>query len=189
MDKILFGILKNSKNYKKIAWFFIIVILLLIVFYPIIDTNFLYYNRVSNRIDILEKVSKLDENEIKKDKRVEKEYNSIVDEIFEKENNYLNNIFITESSTRNKLIKFFSSAWLLVLVGLILPFTKDDKKGKRTFMNFISGVICVGVGCGFGYIGLKIPTVINVVVNVILYQIIMIFFAYTIYSFGNKGNN
>ena len=52
------------------------MILLLIVFYPIIDANFLYYNRVSNRIDILEKVSKLDENEIKKDKRLEKEYNA-----------------------------------------------------------------------------------------------------------------
>lgn len=189
MDKILFGILKNSKNYKKITWFFIIVILLLIVFYPIIDANFLYYNRVSNRIDILEKVSKLDENEIKKDKRLEKEYNSIVDEISEKENNYLNNIFITETSKKYKVIKFIASSWFLVLVGLILPFTKDDKKGKRTLLNVITGFICIGVGCGFGYIGLKIPTVVNVVVNVILYQIIMIFLAYTIYSFGNKENN
>lgn len=48
MKEILLGVLKNSKNYKRIAWIFILVILLLIVFYPIIDANLLYYKRVSN---------------------------------------------------------------------------------------------------------------------------------------------
>ena len=99
---IFLNILKDSKNYKKIAWIFIIAILLLVVLYPIIDANFLYYKRVSNRIDILENVSKIDENKINKNDKLKKEYNSIIEEISEKENNYLNNIFVNETSFKIK---------------------------------------------------------------------------------------
>lgn len=94
MKEIILSILKDSKNYKKIAWLFIAAILLLVVLYPIVDANFLYYKRVSNRIDILEKISKIDKNEIYKNDKLEKEYNSIIEEISDKENNYLNNIFV-----------------------------------------------------------------------------------------------
>lgn len=177
---IFLNILKYSKNYKKIAWIFIIAILLLVVLYPIIDANFLYYKRVSNRIDILENVSKIDENKINKNDKLKKEYNSIIEEISEKENNYLNNIFVNETSFKNKAIKFFSAAWIFILVGLILPFTKDKIKNKRTWTNLFSGILCIGLGCLFGYFGFKIPTIVNIVVNIILYQIIMVYLAYTI---------
>ncbi len=180
MKDIFLNILKDSKNYKKIAWIFIIAILLLVVLYPIIDANFLYYKRVSNRIDILENVSKIDENKINKNDKLKKEYNSIIEEISEKENNYLNNIFVNETSFKNKAIKFFSAAWIFILVGLILPFTKDKIKNKRTWTNFFSGILCIGLGCLFGYFGFKIPTIVNIVVNIILYQIIMVYLAYTI---------
>lgn len=186
VKEVILNILKDSKNYKKIAWLFIIAILLLVVLYPIIDANFLYYKRVSDRIDILEKVSKIDENEINKNDKLEKEYNSIIEEISEKENNYLNNIFVKETSNKNKAIKFFSAAWMFIIVGLILPFTKDKTKNKRTMTNFFSGILCIGAGCLFGYFGFKIPTIINIVVNIILYQIIMIYLAYTIATSGNK---
>ena len=177
---IFLNILKDSKNYKKIAWIFIIAILLLVVLYPIIDANFLYYKRVSNRIDILENVSKIDENKINQSDKLKKEYNSIIEEISEKENNYLNNIFVNETSFKNKAIKFFSAAWIFILVGLILPFTKDKIKNKRTWTNLFSGILCIGLGCLFGYFGFKIPTIVNIVVNIILYQIIMVYLAYTI---------
>lgn len=180
MKDIFLNILKDSKNYKKIAWIFIIAILLLVVLYPIIDANFLYYKRVSNRIDILENVSKIDENKINKNDKLKKEYNSIIEEISEKENNYLNNIFVNETSFKNKAIKFFSAAWIFILVGLILPFTKDKIKNKRTWTNLFSGILCIGLGCLFGYFGFKIPTIVNIVVNIILYQIIMVYLAYTI---------
>ena len=188
MKEIILNILKDTKNYKKIAWLFIIVILVLIILYPIIDANFLYYKRVSNRIDILEKISKIDEKEINKNDKLEKEYNSIIKEISEKEDNYLNNIFIKEKTFKNKLIKFFSAAWLFIIVGLILPFTNDKSKGKRTWANFFSGILCIGIACLFGYCGYKIPTIINILVNIILYQIIMIYLAYTIATSGNKLN-
>ena len=188
MKEIILNILKDSKNYKKIAWLFIVAILLLVVLYPIIDANFLYYKRVSNRIDILEKISKIDGNEICKNDKLEKEYNSIIEEISDKENNYLNNIFVKETSYKNKIIKFFSAAWIFIIVGLILPFTKDKTKNKRTWTNLFSGILCIGVGILFGYFGVKIPTIINIVVNIILYQIIMIYLAYTIATSGNKFN-
>ena len=136
MKEILLGVLKKSKNYKLIAWIFILVILLLIVFYPIIDANFLYYKRVSNRIEILEKITNIEEEKLDKNDKLKDEYNSILEEISDKENNYLNNIFITEDSNKNNNIKFISSAWMFVLVGIILPFTKDKSKGKRTCSKF-----------------------------------------------------
>ena len=73
MKEIILNILKDTKNYKKIAWVFLVGILLVVVLYPIIDANFLYYKRVSNRIEILENVSKIDENRINKKKKKKKD--------------------------------------------------------------------------------------------------------------------
>ena len=136
---------------------FIAILLLIIVFYPIIDANFLYYERVSNRIEILEK-----------------------------ENKYLNNIFIKETNKNNKIIKFFASSWLLWVTGIVLIITKDKKTGKR-MKNILSGLIVFLFSYVIGYFGYIIPTIINVVVNVVLYQIIYIFLAYTISSFTKEN--
>lgn len=186
MKEIILNILKDTKNYKKIAWVFILAILLLIVLYPIIDANFLYYKRVSNRIEILDKINNIEIEKIEENEKLKQEYDSILNEISEKENNYLNNIFIKETSSRNNVIKFISSSWMFIIVGLILPFTKDKLKGKRTWNNVLGGLLCLGVAWLFGFIGYKIPTIINIVVNIILYQIIMIYLAYTIATSGNK---
>lgn len=182
----ILSILKDTKNYKTIAWVFIIAILLLIVLYPIIDANFLYYKRVSNRIEILDKINKIEIEKIEENEKLKQEYDLILNEISEKENNYLNNIFIKETSSRNNVIKFISSSWMFIIVGLILPFTKDKSKGKRTWNNVLGGLLCLGIAWLFGFVGYKIPTIINIVVNIILYQIIMIYLAYTIAISGNK---
>lgn len=186
MKEIILNILKDTKNYKKIAWVFILAILLLIVLYPIIDANFLYYKRVSNRIEILDKINNIEIEKIEENEKLKQEYDSILNEISEKENNYLNNILIKETSSRNNVIKFISSSWMFIIVGLILPFTKDKAKGKRTLNNVLGGLLCLGIAWLFGFIGYKIPTIINIVVNIILYQIIMIYLAYTIATSGNK---
>ncbi len=186
MKEIILNILKDTKNYKKIAWVFILAILLLIVLYPIIDANFLYYKRVSNRIEILDKINNIEIEKIEENEKLKQEYDSILNEISEKENNYLNNILIKETSSRNDVIKFISSSWMFIIVGLILPFTKDKSKGKRTLNNVLGGLLCLGIAWLFGFIGYKIPTIINIVVNIILYQIIMIYLAYTIATSGNK---
>ncbi|MDO5394212.1 MAG: hypothetical protein Q4F33_06405 [Mycoplasmatota bacterium] len=186
MKEIIIGILKDSKNYKKIAWAFIVFVLMIIMLYPIIDANFLYYKRISNRIEILDKITEIDIEKINNNEKLEQEYNLILNEIESKEDNYLNNIFINETSEKNKLIKFIAGAWMFILVGLIIPFTKDKQKGKRTFSNVLGGALCIGIGVLLGYGTMKIPTIINIIVNIILYQIILIYAAYSIATFDNK---
>lgn len=186
MEKLIIGILKDSKNYKKIAWFFIVFVLMIIMLYPIIDANFLYYKRVSNRIEILDKITKVDVEKINNNEKLQQEYNLILSEIESKEDKYLNNIFIKEKTIKNNVIKFIAGAWMFLIVGLILPFTKDKQKGKRTFNNFLSGVFCLIIGLLLGYGAMKIPTIINIIVNVILYQIILIYGAYSIATINNK---
>ena len=189
MQEIILEFLKNNANLKNVAWVFIIVVLLLIIFYPIIDTNLLYYSRVSNRVDILERVSRLDENEIRKNENLEKEYNSIIKEMSEKENNYLNNIFIKETSLSNNIIKFVAAAWLFIIIGIVIPFTKDKKTGKRSRKNLSGGILCVIFGIFIGYIGYLIPIIVNITINIILYQCIIIYLAYTISKYGNNISN
>ena len=108
LGKIFDKVITEKKNFKIIAWIFIILIILAIVFYPIIDANFLYYNRTNKRIEIIQKITSIDENEIKKDKRIEEEYNSILDDMNSQSNNYISNIFQTETDKGRNIAKFVS---------------------------------------------------------------------------------
>lgn len=182
--KFVIEFLKEIKDYKIIAWIFIIIVLLLIMLYPIIDANFLYYQRVSNRVEILNKVSEIDLEELEDNKQLLDEYHLILDEISEKENNYLNNIFIYKESKTNNIIKIVSFAWLFVLVGILIPFSKENRK-RKLITNIFTSLFCFAIAAFLGYIGYIIPTIINVIVNVILYIIILIYLAYTIYKFSN----
>ena len=65
-NNVLNKLINEKKGFKLIAWIFIIVIILAIVFYPIIDANFLYYNRTNKRIEIIQKIVNINENDIKK---------------------------------------------------------------------------------------------------------------------------
>ena len=78
MKEIIIGILKDTKNYKKIAWLFIIFVLMIIMLYPIIDANFLYYNRISNRIEILDKITKIDVEKVNNSEKLQQEYDLIL---------------------------------------------------------------------------------------------------------------
>lgn len=186
MKKIILNILKDTKNYKKIAWAFIIFVLLVIMCYPIIDANFLYYKRISNRIEILEKITVIDKEEIYSNEKLEREYNLILEEIETKEENYLNNIFVTETTPGNKLIKFVAGAWLFVIVGIIMFFTNKKEKETKKINNIIGGIFSIAIGCALGYGAMKIPTIINIVVNIILYQIILVYAAYSIATISTK---
>ncbi len=186
---IFFEKLMNGKNgFKIIAWIFVFLIIIAIVIYPIIDANFLYYNRANKRIDIIQKVIGIKEEDIKRDKRIEEEYNSILNDMNKQNQNYINNVFVTETSTAKNIAKFISGAWLFALVGLIMPFSKDKKSGKRFSANNIGGaILCFIIAGVIGYICMKIPSIINVGINIVLYQIIVIFLAYTISTSGKKA--
>ena len=102
-NNFLEKILNEKKSFKLIAWIFIILIILSIIFYPIIDANFLYYNRTNKRIEIIQKMVNINENDIKRDSRIEEEYNSILNDMNSQSNNYISNIFQKETNTgKNK---------------------------------------------------------------------------------------
>lgn len=187
LNKIFEKVLNEKKGFKVIAWVFIILILLAIVFYPIIDANFLYYNRTNKRIEIIQKIVSIDEQDIKRDKRIEEEYNSILEDMNNQGNNYINNIFQQETNRGRNIAKFLAGSWIFILVGIIMPFTKDKKKGKRfTLNNIMAGILCFVIAGILGFICVKIPNIINFGVNIVLYLIILIFLAYTISTSGKK---
>ena len=187
-NNVLNKLINEKKGFKLIAWIFIIVIILAIVFYPIIDANFLYYNRTNKRIEIIQKIVNIDENDIKRDSRIEEEYNSILNDMNSQSNNYISNIFQKEPNTGRNIAKFISGAWLFVIVGVIMTFSLDKNKGKRfTLNNIMGGILCIVIGAILGFACYKIPNIINFAVNIILYQIILIFLAYTIATSGKKA--
>lgn len=187
MKNLIIEFVKSMKNQKLLIWIFILIIMLLVIFYPIIDANFLYYRRINNRIDILDKVSNLNVDRIESSKSLSNEYESILKEISETEEKYLNNIFIKESSKIKKHIKFWAFSWMFIIVGVCLPFVKD-KNGKRfSFNNCFSAVFCVIIGIVLGHLGVFIPTIINFVINVILYEIILVYLAYTLSKIPTKS--
>ncbi len=185
--KLFEKLINEKKGFKIIAWIFIILLILAIFLYPIIDANFLYYNRTNKRIEIIQKIISIDENAIKKDKRIENEYNSILEDMNNQSNNYINNIFQKETNKERNIAKFLAGSWIFILVGIIMPFTKDKKNGKRfTLNNIMAGIFCFVIAGILGFICVKIPNIINFGVNIVLYLIILIFLTYTISTSGKK---
>lgn len=187
LSNILGKLINEKKGFKIIAWIFIVLVILAIVLYPIIDANFLYYSRTNKRIEIIQKLISIDDNDIKKDKRIEDEYNSILNDMNNQSNNYISNIFQKETSKKRNIAKFLAGSWLFILVGIILPFTKDKNKGKRfTFNNFMASIFCLAIAGLLGFGCVKIPNIINYGINIVLYIIISLFLAYTISTSGKK---
>ena len=167
LSNILGKLINEKKGFKIIAWIFIVLVILAIVLYPIIDANFLYYSRTN--------------------KRIEDEYNSILNDMNNQSNNYISNIFQKETSKKRNIAKFLAGSWLFILVGIILPFTKDKNKGKRfTFNNFMASIFCLAIAGLLGFGCVKIPNIINYGINIVLYIIISLFLAYTISTSGKK---
>lgn len=168
-SKLFEKLINEKKGFKIIAWIFIVLIMLAIVLYPIIDANFLYYNRAN--------------------KRIEDEYNSILEDMNNQSNNYANNIFQKEINKGRNIVKFLAGSWLFILVGIIMPFSKDKNKGKRlTLNNVFSEILCFAIAGLLGFVCVKIPNIINFGVNIILYQIILILLAYTIATSGKSNS-
>ena len=64
MQEKIFELIKtNLKNPKLYIGLFIILVIVLPLF-PYIDANYFYYSRVEKRINILDKVTKIDKDEI-----------------------------------------------------------------------------------------------------------------------------
>lgn len=191
IDKILPDVLRKvfvAKNYKKLAWLFIGVIMLAILIYPILDANFLYHARETQKINLLQDLTSLDQNAISSDSRLVDEYNAILDDLTIKRSHEVSQV-INFNDTTNSWIKFIAGAWLFVLVGIIVLFGKSDQAKKHPLWNKVGiFLFCLGASAMSGWIAMFFPTVINVFINVILYQVVLFFFAYTIAT-SNRQNS
>ena len=81
-----------NMNKRKLGVIIIILLASILILFPFIDTNFFYSNRIKNRINILQEITKLDMDKINQDENLLKEYNSIIKEINESNNNYINKV-------------------------------------------------------------------------------------------------
>ena len=84
MDKVIelvvSWIQKNLKNPRLYAALLVVGVALVLVF-PYIDANFLFYNRIEKRIDILQSIVQIDPGKLAQNPELQEEYNSILSEM------------------------------------------------------------------------------------------------------------
>ena len=193
MNEIIKKIVEIATGKKaKIFWAVILgAFILFLVLYPYIDANFLIYNRINRRIEILEKLTDLDTTKINNNTNLQNEYDSILKEIVSAQNKSFGSITNNVDTSTNQNIKFVSGGILFWIVSIILIFSKNNTQEgffKKVFYKFFSILICVVIGYILALIGKNIPTFINVWINAIMFPILQIAFI-GLLLYGTKGNN
>lgn len=167
-----------NMNKRKLGITIIVLLVAILILFPFIDTNFFYSNRIKNRIDILQKITELDMDKISQDENLLKEYESIVKEINESDNNYINKV-LNNNKNDHTIGKFISGGLLWWILGIIMlffynTFNKDDKTSKNWGTRIAGFVLCVIIGGLIGLICSIIPTIFNIWVNYILIPIVVL---------------
>lgn len=182
LDKI-FELLKNNlKNPKLYVGLFLLLVIGLLLF-PYIDANYFYYGRVERRIDILEKMAKIDKSTLEENIVLKNEYNSILKEISKQKNGSIGNIFITENTKAIQKNKFISGGILLWIVGLICLFVKME----RYWYKFLGLVLFGLFGAIAGYISMILPTVISPKCNYIVMPFLQLILFGILVTGGDKN--
>lgn len=184
MNEKLFDLVKdNLKNPKMYA----IILLMGIVFFwlfPYIDANIFYYRRINDRVDILTKVSALNENIINKNEIIKSEYESILSEISEQPESTMTRILSKETSSRMTTAKFISGG----IIFWIIAFACFGIKGfKNIGYKIIGFVIFVIIGIVFGFIAKSLPNVFNPWVNCVGFPIALFVIAALFITSNNKA--
>lgn len=173
---------------KRARWFWAVIIILLIltlVLYPYIDANFLVSNRINQRVELLERISKLDTELINDIPELQEEYKSILEELKNSREKSVANIsnIPTTSSSRDYWIKFFGGGALFFFIAFPVLFQKKSSekeqeqaqsKGKAIFNRIGGFILCIGIGVFLGWLATKIPTIGNVWINAILFPIVLL---------------
>ena len=192
MNEIIKKIVEIATGKKaKVFWAVILgAFILFLVLYPYIDANFLIYNRINRRIEILEKLTDLDTAKINNNTYLQSEYDSILSEIVSAQNKSFGSISNSVDTSENQNIKFVSGGILFWFISIILLFSKNNQDGffKKIFNKFLPIILCVGIGYILALIGKNIPTFINVWVNAILFPFIQFAFI-GLLVYGTQGNN
>ena len=180
-----------SGKYAKRFWIILICVFVILLFlYPYIDANFLVYNRLEQRIEVLDKITKLDTVIINENTLLKQEYDSILNEIKNAQGKSIINIINTEDSKEDEMIKFILGGVLFWGVGFAYLFAKEDQQIStlRKLANKIIVVaFCVAIGILFAYVGRTIPTIINIWVNIIAYPVLEIIGVFLLFNDTNEN--
>ena len=130
MNEIIKKIVEIATGKKaKLFWAVILgAFILFLVLYPYIDANFLIYNRINRRIEILEKLTDLDTAKINNNTYLQSEYDSILSEIVSAQNKSFGSITNSVDTSENQNIKFISGGILFWFVSIILIFSKSNNQ-------------------------------------------------------------
>lgn len=167
-----------AMNKRKLGIIVIILFVFILIFFPFIDTNFFYANRIKNRINILQEITELDMNKINENEKLLNEYENILDEINESDNNYINEI-LNNNKNDHSLGKFISGGllwWILAILMLFFYniFNKENTSGKNWVTRIGGFVICAIIGVLIGLICSIIPTIFNIWINYLSIPIIVL---------------
>jgi len=169
-EKIFDTIRSNLKNPKLYVLMLAILIVILVLF-PYIDANIFYFNRVKNRIEILEKMSEFNTESIESIPALKNEYDSILNEIENQSNGSLGSIFIKETDKTINTIKFVTGGFLVWLLAIACFFMKRFKNLGHRIATIILLTIVGGITGG---ISRAIPTLITPMVNYIGFPLLLI---------------
>lgn len=202
MDNVLSHLVLEAinwikKNFKKPKFWIVVLALITIVLvvWPWIDSTFLYYNRMQNRISILQQVSELDVELIGKNPVLQEEYETILVEIQVQANrrtnspllvlaNVINDRFQIEPAETKPVWKFIAGAFWCMLITILIPFMNTFKCKRDKWIGF---VIFVFLSMLAGGIFANVPTVIHPYVNYFGVPIIqLIVFVYLMLRFNHK---
>ena len=133
-------------NKRKLGIIVIVLFVFILILFPFIDTNFFYANRIKNRINILQEITELDMNKINENEKLLNEYESILDEINESDNNYINKV-LNNNKNDHSLGKFISGGllwWILAIIMLFFynTFNKENTDSKNWGTRIGGFVIC-----------------------------------------------
>lgn len=181
----------TGKN-AKVFWAIILgVFVIFLLLYPYIDANYLVYNRISQRVEILDKITKLDVEVINSNSLLKQEYDSILKEIEASQDKSIINITSVNDSKKDENIKFISGGFLFWSVSLFVLFAKNKQampRMKKIMNNILSTVLCIGIGFLLAYIGKALPTFINVWVNMVVFPILqLVIIGLLVYGTSNKS--
>lgn len=179
----LFDVLKQNLHNPKFYAFLLVIIALFILLFPYIDANFLYYNRVNNRISIIEKMSTLDMEKVKENQILQHEYDNILAEIEKQSAGSLDRIFIQETNSKVNTVKFITGGAVFWLFSICCFFINTfDDISERLIAFFLVGII----GTFLGFVARALPTIVSPIINYICFPLLTILIACLLVTDSSK---
>lgn len=184
-DKICELVISNLKNPRMYALFLALVVVFFLLF-PYLDANLFYYKRINDRVDVLTKVSELDEDSFENNPILKEEYKRILKEISDQPESMVSNILTKETNRSATIAKFITGGILF----WIIAFCCFAFKGLKTLGYKVFGfVLFVIFGIIFGFIAKSIPNIFNPWVNCIGFPLVQILFAALIFTSNKKKHS